>query len=80
MKFDEKFHNQDNKSLRGSPPYLSPELFYLYFKKYRNNKELAEEDFTHYDPFKSDMFSLGIILIRMFSSLNLYKDNSRVRS
>eukprot|EP00357_Protocruzia_adherens_P006730 CAMPEP_0115030188 /NCGR_PEP_ID=MMETSP0216-20121206/37582_1 /TAXON_ID=223996 /ORGANISM="Protocruzia adherens, Strain Boccale" /LENGTH=495 /DNA_ID=CAMNT_0002407185 /DNA_START=257 /DNA_END=1744 /DNA_ORIENTATION=- len=58
----------ETHTLRGTPKYLSPELFHFYVARQQSN--LSEQK-IHIDPFKSDLFSLGVSIIELFSFCGL---------
>lgn len=53
-----KLDSESKNTIRGTPSYLSPKLRELYL----NNTELCKVD---YDPFRSDPYSLGLVLLEM---------------
>ena len=60
---DSKKITDDEFSIVGTPAYLSPTVR----EAYRNWQEGIRVPYIHHDPYKSDVFSLGLVLIYMTS-------------
>lgn len=59
LNFNSQEH-QSRSSMCGSPFYLSPELKFAYLSLLRNSGRSL-----HYDPIKSDVYSLGVVLLEI---------------
>lgn len=64
---DEMFSNSTDRTLVGTPLYFSP----LYAQAYVNLQVYGNENGVRHDMYKSDVFSLGLVFLRMACLANV---------